>query len=154
MEKKEIKVEVPEGMEVDLEKSIMNEHEVSIVYKAIKKNEDYLDVRPRQSKFVLTVSHNDRSLTDNFGSAKQLEKIFAINQLQNIANYYNNGGNIDWGNENQMKFNIYYEQEESTFSISEYRKVNFGQVHFLNKQDAQSVIDNPNFRKILDKIYK
>lgn len=25
---------------------------------------------------------------------------------------------------------------------------------FKNKEDAQAVIDNPNFREILDKIYK
>ena len=52
MEKKEIKVEVPEGMEVDLEKSIMNEHEVSIVYKAIKKNEKYRDICPYSMKYT------------------------------------------------------------------------------------------------------
>ena len=154
MEKKEIKVEVPEGMEVDLEKSIMNEHEVSIVYKAIKKYEDYINIRPSQSEFFLTVSRGDSSLTDNFGSAKQLEKIFAINQLQNIANYYNKGWEINWDNANQEKHCIYYVKQENKFKQTAYTTLNLAQVFFANKQDAQSVIDNPNFRNILDKIYK
>ncbi len=146
MEKKEIKVEVPEGMEVDLEKSIMNEHEVSIVYKAIKKELTYRDiVFYNNSPYYINVD-----LKDSCGSEKQLFKTFAINQLQNIANYYNKGVN----NKEQVKYYIYYNKEESTFNISECFRLNHGVVHFLNKQDAQSVIDNPNFRNILDKIYK
>lgn len=29
-----------------------------------------------------------------------------------------------------------------------------GAIYFKNKEDAQAVIDNPNFRSILDAIYK
>lgn len=31
---------------------------------------------------------------------------------------------------------------------------NEGAIYFKNKEDAQAVIDNPNFRSILDAIYK
>lgn len=31
---------------------------------------------------------------------------------------------------------------------------NEGAVYFKNKEDAQAVIDNPNFKNILDEIYK
>lgn len=155
MEKKEIKVEVPEGMEVDLEKSIMNEHEVSIVYKAIKKYEDYRDVCPYSMKYTLTIKDsNNIPLTDCCDSEKQLKKITAINQLQNIANYYNKGWEINWDNANQEKHCIYYVKQENKFKQTAYTTLNLAQVFFANKQDAQSVIDNPNFRKILDKIYK
>lgn len=153
MEKKEIKIEVPEGMEVDLEKSIINEHEVSIVYKAIKKYVDYINIRPSQSELFLTVSRGDSSLTDNFGSAKQLEKIFAINQLQNIANYYNER-EVDF-EKDDLKYQIYYcSSRVEKYNVTTIQKSNYGGILFLNQIDAQSVIDNPNFREILDKIYK
>ena len=153
-EMKEIKVEVPEGMEVDLEKSIINEHEVSIVYKAIKKYIDYSDVSPRQSGYNLEVSSPNAAMTDNSCSAKQLEKIFAINQLQNIANYYNGDKEVNF-NDESLKHSIYYlTTSKKEYLIQSHTSYNNGGVHFLNEQAAQSVIDNPNFKDILDKIYK
>lgn len=150
MEKKEIKVEVPEGMEVDLEKSIMNEHEVSIVYKAIKKELTYRDiVFYNNSPYYINID-----LKDSCGSEKQLFKAFAINQLQNIANYYNKGIKLDFNLSYQEKFSIFYGNCLDEYKIKRETTCNSGEVFFLNRADAQSVIDNPNFKNILDKIYK
>ena len=151
-EMKKIKVEVPEGMEVDLEKSIINEHEVSIVYKAIKK-EEYSDVTPKNTPFILRVNTPSYCFYDKIGSENQMLKIFAINQLQNIANYYNGDKEVNFNDESKKYF-LYYYAGDNEYRVQSTLLYNNGGVHFLNKQDAQSVIDNPNFREILDKIYK
>ena len=158
MEKKEIKVEVPEGMEVDLEKSIMNEHEVSIVYKAIKKNILYDDISNSigigKNQVAIKVYHQGHTYELNFRNHEHESVIEAIIKLQNIANYYNKGIKLDFNLSYQEKFGIFYGNCLDEYKIKRETTCNSGEVFFLNRADAQSVIDNPNFREILDKIYK
>ena len=86
------------------------------------------------------------------------KKIVAIITLMDIARYFN----CDWNysiNSNEEGYSIAYDN-----SIKEpYYKVctenpdtdmYFGNIVFKNKSDAQYVIDNPNFRHILDTIFK
>lgn len=40
------------------------------------------------------------------------------------------------------------------YGITSCSSYNEGAIYFKNKEDAQAVIDNPNFRSILDAIYK
>lgn len=56
----------------------------------------------------------------------------------------------DW-NSKECKHNIMRTSEYGITSSSDY---NEGAIYFKNKEDAQAVIDNPNFRSILDAIYK
>lgn len=42
----------------------------------------------------------------------------------------------------------------SEYGITSSSVYNEGAIYFKNKEDAQAVIDNPNFRSILDAIYK
>ena len=98
METKELKVQVPEGYEIDKENSTF-EH---IRFKPIKKDITYKDVC--NALFV-----NDTYFTSDRGcihkgarwdteiipdkniatTEKQLKKLLALNQLLNIAEYYN-----------------------------------------------------------------
>lgn len=86
------------------------------------------------------------------------KKIVAIITFMDIARYFN----CDWNystNSNEKGYSIAYDN-----SIKEpYYKVctenpdtdmYFGNIVFKNKSDAQYVIDNPNFRDILDAIFK
>lgn len=76
-----------------------------------------------------------------------LEKLLAINKLINIAYYYN-GELCKYG------YVIYYAANNKKYQIKR-ASINFGDIAiFKNEEDAQKVIDNPNFRDILDKIYK
>lgn len=158
MQKKEIKVEVPEGMEVDLEKSIMNEHEVSIVYKAIRKNILYDDIYNSlgiaKNQVALKVYYQGQTFELNFRNHEHESVIEAIIKLQNIANYYNKGIKLDFNLSYQEKFSILYGNCLVGYKIKRETTCNSGEVFFLNRADAQSVIDNPNFREILDKIYR
>ena len=86
------------------------------------------------------------------------KKIVAIITLMDIARYFN----CDWNysiNSNEEGYSIAYDN-----SIKEpYYKVctenpdtdmYFGNIVFKNKSDAQYVIDNPNFRDILNAVFK
>lgn len=81
-------------------------------------------------------------------------KAQAIAQLINIAKYYNGDWEPEWNNRNEDKYYIYYRYITDEYLVD----ANFAEVssivYFKNKEDAQAVIDNPNFRPILDAIFK
>ena len=87
---------------------------------------------------------------NNATNRKQLEKVLALNQLLNIATYYNSRvkESDDLYTINYNKFNNSYCVSTRTCYITGMTAL------FARKEDAQKVIDNPNFREILDTIYK
>lgn len=85
-------------------------------------------------------------------SENQLKKVLAINQLMNIAKYYNEDWEPDWDNKDEKKFYIQY--YEGKYDVDYLYNTNCGIVYFKSKEDAQAVIDNPNFQDILDTIFK
>ena len=167
METKEVKIQVPEGYEIDKENSTFE----CVKFKSIKKDITYEDVCNTIFKgdycyfidkdgSIHLYTNDDKDIPDpnkfdpkNAPNYSQLEKLLALNQLLNIAEYYNSRNRI-------IKSSNMYIICYSTFA-DEYQvcgnssKVIFGvEVCFNNKEDAQAVIDNPNFREILDTIYK
>lgn len=91
---------------------------------------------------------------NNAAYIKQLDKVLALNQLLNIAEYYNRlHTKID------KCYNISYDTRFKNYKVSVdsvWWKTGLTSIEALfNKaEDAQAVIDNPNFREILDTIYK
>ena len=86
-------------------------------------------------------------------------KAQAIAQLINIAKYYNGDWEPDWNTSNwntyrESKYYIYYENSENKYGVGYTTDINWGNVYFKSRDDAKSVIDNPNFREILNTIYK
>ena len=160
METKELKIQVPEGYEIDEEKSTFK----CIKFKPIRNNITYAEICDKifNNNIYSTNSYGyikcnrigvDRFDLNNATSINQLKKILALNQLLNIAEYYNNRNRI-------VKSSNMYIICYSTFA-DEYQVCGhtsnaiFGiEACFNNREDAQAVIDNPNFREILDTIYK
>lgn len=163
METKEFKIQVPEGYEIDKENSTFE----CIKFKPIKKDityEDicnkilkskinyYINISGRIEDTVLEAKIYDKN---NATNKKQLERLLALNQLFNIADYYNKIHPTNTlalytitglNNGDSMTY------EADTYNLKGWL---FGAVVlFNNKEDAQAVIDNPNFRDILDTIYK
>ena len=132
---KSIKITPPEGYEVDKDKSTFKE----IVFKPICLTYDTLCKK-------LFFQESTHAIT-----RKQLRKIHAINQLIIIATYYNNRCLCD----NNL-YSIVYHVKSNKYSVRTLSlDVNNGTiVLFRSAKDAQAVIDNPNFRTILDKVYK
>lgn len=160
METKEIKINVPEGYEIDKENSTFE----CIKLKPIKKELTYEDVAEElfsSSLFTLdTIGRicnvcSDSSKFDKYNatSKKQLERLLALNQLFNIAEYYNRKN----PKEEKKIHCINYDKRNLKYFIQDYTSsiVVRGLVPiFNNKEDAQAVINNPYFKEILDLIYK
>lgn len=142
----QLTIDIPEGMEIDLEnsdlaKGIVKFKKHDITYKSI---EDALS------------SENYAGAVINTSNSIKLE---ALNKLMNIAKYFNG----DWKykvNSGERGYMIAYDR---SIKKPPYYKVNvinpstdvyYGNPIFKNEIDAQYVIDNPNFRDILDAIYK
>lgn len=143
----ELKITIPEGMKIDLDNSVLTGDSPIIKFKS--KSISYKDIMTNSQEGCYTVKNSNRIYAANL---KQAEKLIAIQKLMNIAYYYNakSGKVIDWDKQ-QIKYYIYF---HNCYCVSNVICVNFGSVYFLNKEDAQLVIDNPNFRDILDTIYK
>lgn len=163
METKEFKIQAPEGYEIDKENSTLE----CIRFKPIKKDITYKDVCDKVlSKTIHYISNCgvirtinvERDLAgknidkNNASNKEQLERLLALNQLLNIAEYYNR--NTACYN---VRYRICYDRDNYDYKVVPYATYNFTyslEAHFNNEEDAQSVIDNPNFREILDTIYK
>lgn len=86
-------------------------------------------------------------------------KLVALANLMDIARYFNGDWNYN-ANSDECGYMIAY--DKTTTDICGYQVINinadtdmyFGNIMFKNEADAQYVIDNPNFRDILDNIFK
>lgn len=158
METKEIKINIPEDYEIDEENSTFE----CIKLKPIKKELTYKDVAEELfSKNLFTSDIHDRIFEvsssgsqldkNNATNRKQLERLFALNQLLNIAEYYNKK------NPKEKIYCINFDKRNLEYFVQNYTNsiVVRGLIPiFNNKEDAKAVIDNPNFKEILDLIYK
>ena len=159
METKEVKIQAPKGYEIDKENSTFE----CIKFKPIKRYITYEDVCNSiletgyyinsYGKIVgsITYAANLRTGKSNATNTKQLERILALNQLLNIAEYYNTLHTLNISN-NTILYD-YANQIYVTASVSTVFSRGI-KVIFNRQEDAQAVIDNPNFREILDMVYK
>lgn len=81
-------------------------------------------------------------------------KAQAIAQLINIAKYYNGDWKPEWNNSIEDKYYIYYRYIKDEYAVDADLTNIANIIYFKNRADAQAVIGNPNFRPILDAIYK
>lgn len=158
METKELKIQAPEGYEVDKENSTFER----IKFKPIKKDITYRDVCKnlfnRDIAYYIDV-HGEikhgcmcNSICDknNTTTRTQLERLLALNQLLNIATYYNSRVK-----ESDGLYMISYIKFYDLYCVSTSTPYATGITALFNREeDTQAVIDNPNFREILDTIYK
>ena len=159
MKTKEVKIQIPEGYEIDKENSTFE----CVKFKLIKNNITYEDVSNKLFgdiemiyytdscggiQFCQTTNVEDKN---NAINKKQLERVLALNQLLNIAEYYNR-----LHTKNAHHYVIVYNKDTQTYTlcIGPFLYMHGIEALFNTEEDAQAVIDNPNFRGILDTIYK
>ena len=138
IENNQLTINIPEGMEIDLENSDLAKG----IVKFKKKDITYDDIL--------------QAYATDFGGLRVpnhcIDKIIAISQLMNIAKYYNEDWEPDWNNQDEYKYFIICNR--GTYKVDHGWTSICSNIYFKNKKDAQAVIDNPNFRDILDVIYK
>lgn len=164
METKEIKINIPEGYEIDKENSTFE----CIKFKPIKKdNITYQEICDNIFKgnyvyFINSYGNIGDTLLayirspimtlKNASNKKQIERLLALNQLMNIAYYYNGKRYIRTGHY------IEYDKLEDRYFVNnsdnDFTQKAEMTALFINAEDAQAVIDNPNFRSILDTLCK
>lgn len=143
----QLTIDIPEGMEIDLESSDLANGIVKFKQSTIT-YEDVKDV------LKLCIHRKSIIVYDNNAS-----KLVSLSKLMNIAKYYNgdwepNWNTSDWNTYKESKYYIYYNNNEDKYRVSYTTDVNWGYIYFKSRDDAKSVIDNPNFKSILDAIYK
>ena len=138
MENNQLTIDIPEGMEIDLENSDLAKG----IVKFKKKDITYDNVLQVTNSVSVRIS------------IYYIDKILAISQLMNIAKYYNGDWNPNWRSLMESKYYIYYSTRSNTYGVSNTSSTNYGNIYFRLYKYAKAVIDNPNFRSILDAIYK
>ena len=138
----QLTIDIPEGMEIDLENSNL----VKGIVKFKKKDITYENVGD-----ALKLGKNCKSIIINESNAS---KLVALSKLMNIAKYYNGNWKPDWSNSNEFKFYIVFDYFDDMYKTKSKSETCNNIIYFTHREDAQSVIDNPNFRDILDAIYK
>ena len=139
IENNQLTIEIPEGMEIDTENS-------SLAEGIIKFKPKYITY----SKIIN--SFNSITNTNVYIHSSDTKALKAIAHLMNIARYYNGDWKPDWNNPNEYKYFIVYNC--NIYKVDYNWTSIYDRIYFKNKKDAQSVIDNPNFRTILNIIYK
>lgn len=159
METKELKIQIPEGYEIDKGNSTFE----CIKFRPIKKYITYEDVSNTLFKddTGYFINQYGEVKFNNIGpnrfdantapNGRQLKSLLALNQLLNISEYYNQ---IHTKEDYKQYYIVYhmtigykvycYDEGAIPSIVATFNKI----------EDAQAVIDNPNFREILDTIYK
>lgn len=145
-----IELVLPNGHEIDVESSDLSKGIIRFKRKWLTIEEMY------KLKPIVACEYVIPSIAINSSSRK---KIVSLANLMDIARYFNGDWNYN-ANSDECGYMIAY--DKTTTEICDYQVINinadtdmyFGNVMFKNEADAQYVIDNPNFRDILDNIFK
>lgn len=149
METKELKIQVPEGYEIDKENSTFE----CIKFKPIKKKLTYEDVAKEmfEDKVIFYINAVGAIVKgevekefvldpNNCTSKKQAEKLFAINKLVNVAKYLNGEWEANW-NEDNLKYFIGIKHTENIITIGCSNYYSYAIIYFESKELAQQAIE-------------
>lgn len=142
-----IQIDLPNGYIIDKDNSDLNKGIIKFKNKWLTLEQLY---KLLKENHYLT----NRSAIKEFRDGK----LVALANLMDITRYFNGDWNYDVIKENVGYSIVYYKfVKEPYYSVREidtYCYTYYGNPIFKNEADAQYVIDNPNFRNILDKIFK
>ena len=147
---KSVEFDLPNGYVIDKDNSDLDKGIIRFKRKWLTIEEMY------KLKPIVACEYVIPSIAINASSRK---KIVSLANLMDIARYFNGDWNYN-ANSDECGYMIAY--DKTTTDICGYQVINinadtdmyFGNVMFKNEADAQYVIDNPNFRDILDNIFK
>lgn len=136
----QLTIDIPEGMEIDIENSNLINGIIKFKTKSITYNDVYNEL-------------NDTIIAVNtyFGNEVKLR---ALVKLMNIAKYYNNDWQPNWNNSKENKYCIKFDYRKDRLYVDYNNSIGAGDVFFKNSEDARAVINNPNFKSILNTVYK
>ena len=142
-----IELVLPKGHEIDVESSDLAKGIIRFKNKWLSLEQLY---RLARESHYLT----NRSAIKEFSDGK----LVALANLMDIVRYFNGDWNYDF-TKGDTGYMIVYDttMTEPRYIVCKFNSVTksyYGNHIFKNEADAQYVIDNPNFRDILDNIFK
>ena len=137
----DLHVECPNGYSIDVEHSDLSKG----IIKFKNDNITYTDIED-----ILNLEEDRTAVATNIHNVRKLS---AIDKFINIGKYYNKDWNPDWNNSDEHKYYIVL-NNHSRYVVDYSCNLNYNIIYFKNRKDAQAVVDNPNFKDILDTIYK
>nr|DAH00293.1 MAG TPA: hypothetical protein [Crassvirales sp.] len=140
----DLHVECPKGYSIDVEHSDLSKGIIKFKNNNIILGHIYENT---------TIEYATDNIIPN-STNHYYDKLLAIAELIDIANYYNKDWKPDFNNDKEDKYYICYSKRLEKYDINLSVICTDTFVYFKNKEDAQAVIDNPNFKDILDAIYK
>lgn len=143
-----IKFALPNGYEIDIEASDLSKGIVRFKRKWLTITQLY-ELAKDNSYFT------NRDAIKDFCNSK----IVVLANLMDIARYFNGDWKYDPTKKDEVGYMICYDKFAKvpyyySQNINSNTDVYYGNVIFKNEADAQYVIDNPNFKDILDAIFK
>ena len=149
-----IEVVLPNGHEIDVESSDLSKGIIRFRRKWLTIEQLYNMAKANNYHTYLS------EIKDSTGdkTCEVREKLIALANLMDIASYFNGGWEYNV-TEEVVGYSIAYYKfvEEPHYSVCKLDNsvyTYYGSPVFKNEADAQYVIDNPNFRDILDNIFK
>ena len=121
----EIKIKVPEGMEIDKENSTLE----CIRFKPKKLTYDYISsIMSPKTYPVYTIK-------------RHYSKCDIFRKLLEVADYLNGDWKPDWNDKEQIKYFITYNYDYKTFEICNRHYMNSGIVYFSSEENAKKAIE-------------
>ena len=131
MNAKELKIEAPEGYEVDWDNSSNN----VIRFKPIKKTITYEDIVKKLYPGKCYYINN------NHTSEKQICQLLYLNKLMNVAKYLNGDWEPQFLDRGQKKWCIYYNFEDFKWGVTNYTHYQHTAVYFKSEELALQAIE-------------
>lgn len=146
---KQVSIDIPKGYEYD-SATVVNINELNIHFRC--NNIDYDDVCNKlKLKNESTIITNNDKLYDN--EFNKILKCQAITKLFNIAEYYNKNKDDKYSDKYYYISKTKDSKDNDYIVVQIYSPSPYFPV-FIDSNDAKAVIDNPNFKEILDNIFK
>ena len=144
---KALQIKAPTNFEIDVESSDLSKGIIRFKRKWLSLEQLYKLVKENH---YLTNRSAIKELRDG--------KLVALANFMDIVRYFNGDWNYDIHNSN-IGYTIAYDNTSTNgyytvCKIDAVTSIYYGNPVFKNEADAQYVIDNPNFRDILDSIFK
>lgn len=145
---KSVEFDLPNGYVIDKDNSDLDKGIIRFKRKWLSIKEIYDSLFDRKE---VTYRQNLKDFSNS--------KMLVIANLMDIVNYFNGDWKFNPEKDNHgYAIAFYYNTTEypqyNVIAINSISDIYYGNPVFKNEADAQYVIDNPNFRDILDKIFK
>jgi hypothetical protein len=152
---KALQIKAPTNFEIDVESSDLSKGIIRFKRKWLSLEQLYKSAK--DNNYHTCFSEIKDSRGDK--TCEVREKLIALSNLMDIARYFNgdwkfNAEDVSRGYAIAFYYNTTEFPQYNVIAIHSTCDIYYGNTVFKNEADAKYVIDNPNFREVLDKIFK